>query len=226
MKSTMRSLTMLAGICLGLLLPMQAESAENNELRNLSAEWWQWLLSIPPAENPSLDPTGDKCVVGQRGSTWFLAGTFGGPVTRTCSVPTGKEIFFPVANSVFFDSPNRCGQGPEQLSVAEMRAILDGFIAGVSGVSVELDGRPVRDQDLHRVRSKVFGIALPEENLFDAGAPCEAGIYSPSVADGYYVLLEPLAAGQHTLRFRAENPEEGFVIDTTYHLTVVPVAGR
>lgn len=230
MKSKTKDLIAAAGIILALLLPMQAGAAEgDNALRSLTAEWWQWALSIPTSENPTLDATGEKCFVGQRGSTWFLAGTFGvGPVTRSCSVPAGKRIFFPVANSSFFDSPNVCGQGPEHLSVAEMRAFIAGFVAGLTEVSVELDGEPV--DDLHRVRSRVFEIALPEENVFDT--PCAgagglpAGIYSPAVDDGYYALIEPLPAGHHTLRFHAENAEVGFVIDTTYELTVVPVVRK
>jgi hypothetical protein len=205
MKSKTRNLMMLAGIGLALLLPVRVESAENNALRNLSAEWWQWVSSIPVAENPALDPTGAKCAVGQRGSTWFLAGTFGGTVTRTCSVPTGKEIFFPVANISFFDSPNQCGQGPDHFSVAEMRSALAGAIAGLSDLSAEIDGKPVKN--LQRVRSRVFEVALPPGNPYDsAAAPCPAGIYSPALADGYYVLLEPLTAGQHTLHFHAEAP--------------------
>lgn len=224
MKSTMRNLMMLAGIGLGLLLPAQAGAGDNKDLRSLSAEWWQLVSSIPVAENPAFDTTGEKCFMGQRGSTWFLYGTFGGSVTRNCSVPAGKEIFFPVANISFVDTPNHCGQGPESFSVAQMRAVLDDSVAGLSDLSVELDGRPLRDKDLHRVRSAVFESALPAGNLYDSVAvPCAAGIYSPSVADGYYVLLKSLAVGQHTLHFHAEQPDSGFVTDTTYNLTVVPV---
>jgi hypothetical protein len=229
MNSLKRSWFTIVGIGLGFMLSTQVASADNGSLRNLTAEWWQWALSIPVPANPMLDLTGEKCVVGQRGSTWFLAGTFGGgPATRTCSVPAGTAIFFPVANASFFDSPGVCGQGPESFSVADMRAAIADFIAGVTDISVEIDGEPV--SQVHRVRSRVFEVALPEDNVFDA--PCAAdgglpaGIYSPGVDDGYYVLLEPLEAGEHTLHFHAENADFGFVIDTTYHLTVVPVARR
>ncbi len=229
MKSTKRNLIAAIGITLGLLLPVQGESAEGNALKNLAAEWWQWAFSIPTSENPTLDPTGEKCFVGQRGSTWFLAGSFGGgPVTRTCQVPAGARIFFPAANSVFFDTPGVCGQGPEHIPVAEMRAGNAELVDGLIDVSAEVDGEPV--EGLHRVRSRVFEVALPEENFFDE--PCAdtggfpAGIYSPAVDDGYYVLLKPLAVGHHTLHFHAENPELGFVIDTTYDLTVVPVSRK
>jgi len=229
MNNLKKSWLTIAGICLAFMLSAQAAPADDGALRNLTAEWWQWALSIPTSENPMLDPTGEKCVVGQRGSTWFLAGSFnGGSATRTCSVPAGTSIFFPVANAMFFDSPGVCGQGSESFSVADMRAAIDDFIDGVTDISVEIDGEPVRR--VRRVRSRVFEVALPEGNVFDA--PCAAdggmpaGIYSPTVDDGYYVLLEPLEAGEHTLHFHAEQADIGFVIDTTYHLTVVPVARR
>ncbi len=33
---------------------------------------------------------------------WFLAGTFGGsPVERTCTMPAGRWLFFPLVNYVF-----------------------------------------------------------------------------------------------------------------------------
>src|SRR5437762_7672685 len=58
-----------------------------------STEWWQFAYSIPVSENPLLDETGEKCVVGQHGAVWFLVGVFntsGTAVRNECSVPAGK----------------------------------------------------------------------------------------------------------------------------------------
>ena len=52
-----------------------------------SARWWQWALSIPAAVNPILDATGANCARDQVDDVWFLAGTFGGTVTRSCTIP-------------------------------------------------------------------------------------------------------------------------------------------
>jgi hypothetical protein len=195
-------------------------------LRQLAAAWWQWVLSIPVPENPLLDQTGEKCVVGQRGPIWFLVGNFGGgEVTRSCSVPEGKLLFFPVINSVNIDTPNVCGQGPESIPVAELRALSAAFVNGAVNLSVRLDGKRV--SDLSRTRSEVFEVALPEDNLFDS--PCAdlggvpAGIYSPAVDKGVYTVIKGLKEGEHELKIHAENPSQNFVLDVTYHLTVVPV---
>ena len=225
--STRRFIT-LVGIGLGLMMPLHMAFADSKSFKHLSSEWWQWALSIPVSENPLLDGTGAKCMVGQRGDVWFLAGTFGGGLaTRTCAVPEGMRLFFPVANSVFFDSPNVCGQGPESIPIEDMRSTVAGFVDGVTNIAVEVNGKPIRN--IRRVRSVVFAVALPEENVFDA--PCiaaelgevPAGIYSPTVDEGLYVTLRPLEVGNHTLHFHAENPGQGFLLDVTYNLTVVPV---
>jgi hypothetical protein len=198
----------------------------SDALEELSAKWRQWVLSIPVSENPLLDETGEKCHVGQQGPEWFLVGNFaGGQTTRTCTVPEGKVLFFPLINSLYIDTPNVCGQGPS-IPVEELRATIASHIDGATELSVEVDGKPIAD--LRRVQSKVFTVTLPEENVFDeqcaewGGVP--AGVYSPAVDDGYYVRLSPLAVGDHTLRIRSKNPSMNFTLDVTYKLTVAPVS--
>jgi hypothetical protein len=228
MNSKTGRLIAIVGISLGLLLPLNRASADSASVKQLSAEWWQWALSIPTSENPLLDTTGEACMVGQRGDTWFLAGTFvSGPVTRTCSVPEGTVLFSPVINSTNIDTPNVCGQEPDRIPVEDLRALSAAFIDGATNLVVELDGEPIGN--VHRVQSKVFAVALPEENVFDAICPppgVPAGIYSPAVDDGYYVRLNPLEVGSHTLHIRSENPDVDFALDVTYHLTVVPVVQK
>jgi hypothetical protein len=48
------------------------------------------------------------------------------------------------------------------------------------------------------------------------------GTYFPSVDDGYYVMIKPLAPGSHTLHFHGTVAAFGFALDITYHLTVTP----
>jgi hypothetical protein len=215
-----------AAIVTGLGLQANPVAAESDSLKALSGEWWQWALSIPTAHNPMLDTSGVNCMVGQHGSTWFLAGLFGGggPVMRNCTVPDNVSLFFPAVNSINFDTPNVCGQDATSLSVAQLRAFSASFIANPAdplNLLVVLDGRPVNTK---RVRSKVFAVALPEDNVFDA--PCAtlggfpSGIFAPAVDDGYYARLEPLKPGAHVLQIRASNQSGGFMVDVTYNLTV------
>ena len=224
MNAKRKALLTAVGIALGLLVPLRAASAEAPTFKDLTYQWWQWALSIPSAANPVLDPTGADCVVGQHGSLWFLAGSFAPePVTRTCLVPKGTALFFPVLNFAIFDTPNVCGQGPDRIPLADMRATTAAAIDEVTEASVEVDGEPAGQ--VRRVRSRVFAVALPEDNVFDpvcadlGGSP--AGIFSPAVDDGYYAYLNPLPVGSHTLRIRGEVPV--FTVDITYNLIVVPL---
>lgn len=226
--SKVRQLAAMASVCIAIALPWNAAFADSAAFGQLSAQWWQWALSIPVAVNPMRDATGENCVVGQRGATWFLAGVFGsGPVTvtRNCSVPEDAILFFPIVNAVNIDTPNVCGQGPTSFTVAELRAFSAAFIDGVTKVSLTVDGRAVRQ--VRRVRSPVFEVALPEVNVFDefctdlGGVP--AGIFSPAVDEGYYARLMDLPVGNHTIRFTAESAT-GVLQDVTYNLKVVPLS--
>jgi hypothetical protein len=214
------------GCTLMLMMPVRTASADS--FQDLSAEWWQWALSIPTSVNPQLDTTGENAVVGQHGKVWFLAGIFGGSevdVARTCSVPEGTALFFPVINSVNIDTPGVCDQ-VGSLSVEQLRAASAGVVDGATDLLVELDGVPIKN--LRRVQSKIFAAALPEDNVFDApcGGTVPAGIYSPAVDDGFYVLLDKLSAGNHILHFHAQNSSQGFRQDVTYTLTVEPVSTK
>jgi hypothetical protein len=224
MKVNIERLVAIVGIGLGLVVSANSATADSSLLNELSAEWWQWAVSIPAPVNPLLDTDGKNCMVGQRGSTWFLAGVFGGGgATRTCFIPENKVLYFPVVNQINFNTPNVCGQGSNNLLVADMRAASRAFVDGARNLLVKLDGKAIRD--LQRVQSRVFEVALPEENVFDK--PCSdaglgsvpAGIYSPAVDDGFYVALQPLEIGTHTLQIQSKNPTQ----DVTYALMVVPV---
>jgi len=93
------------------------------------------------------------------------------------------------------------------MSVKELRAAAAPFIDGAAKLSVTVDG--IATKKLRRVKSEVFEVALPENNVFVAPCatlPVPAGIYSPAVDDGFYVRLEPLDVGDHTLTFMRKVP--------------------
>ena len=140
----------------------------------------------------------------------------------------GATLFFPVVNSINFDTPGQCGQGPDPIPASFYRSLSAAFVNGATNLSATLDGRPVGP--MHRTVSPVFEVALPADNLFVAacGGDIDAGIYSPAVDDGFYVRLNPLPVGTHMLHIHAEVPGfgSGFVLDVTYNLEVVPVVSR
>ena len=93
-----------------------------------AADWWVWALSEPTPTNPLMDPTGAQCASGQTGNVWFLAGSFdAGNTTRSCSIPTGKALVFPMLNNftcAFLNNP------PENRTEEFLRAQVAGTAAG------------------------------------------------------------------------------------------------
>jgi hypothetical protein len=193
----------------------------DTEYDKLTGEWWQWATSIPVSANPIVDTSGVDCMAGQRGPIWFIGGTFGGgSAIRKCSIPADKKLFLPVINSVNVNTPNVCGQGPGDMSVGDLRSQVAPFIDNATKLSVLVDGKT---QTMSRVKSDVFDVVLPEDNIFDGpcGSNVPAGVYSPAIDDGYYVMLNPLSAGPHSLKIHAESGS--FNLDVKYDLNVVPV---
>lgn len=190
-----------------------------------SMEWWRFVFRIPPAQNPLNDPTGDNCAVGQSGHVWFLVGTATpDPVVRTCRVPTGTALFFPVVNTL--SAVPEDGATAAAVRAASV-AIVDEAATDPARLYVTVDGEPVADVAARRVTTPVFAFTGATPNVYSqigcvAHAPhCYEGLRSTAVADGYYVLLPPLPKGEHTLRIHGEFPAfNNFVADATYHLIV------
>jgi hypothetical protein len=174
-----------------------------------AGRWWQWAVSAPPATNPLVDPSGANCAVGQSGNVWFLAGTLGaGSADRTCTIPRGKAIFFPVFNA--FDA-NDLGD------TRDFASVLNGARSVVAGVdaSAKIDGREVRSIEQYYAESPgPFSFTIGDPNIFAA----PAGTYSPVAAAGIHLLLTPLTPGHHEIKF--SGTAGGITISAKYDLTV------
>jgi len=192
-----------------------------------AARWWQWLLPIPPnTPAPTLDTTGAECDLGQSGPVWFLAGTSsdtsgGHAFTRSCTIPTGKYIFFPIINIVddwpcppaFNFNPDP-GRSLEDFLVADA----DKITKNVSVLEVDVDGSVVNHPFKYRATSPLVGFTADPGWVFND--PCVTGTPQVGVADGYWIMLRPLSVGPHTLHFRGVNGS--FETEVTYHLTIAP----
>ena len=184
-------------------------------------EWSNWAFQFPAARSPILDPDGRFCDQGQRGKVWFLAGAFVGadPVVRTCRVPPGKALFFPIVSGLSFppefpEEGDPCLDLPEVID--QVRCDVSADIAPVISMSVTIDGVPVADPFAYRVPSSPGGFAfnIPEGSILtDLGFP--AGVRFPAVADGYWLMVKPLGPGEHTIHIFAEL-EDGGVLDVTW----------
>lgn len=202
-----------------------------------SARWWQWMTSIPKAVNPQNNDGLVDCTLGQQGPVWFLAGApVGVTAERWCSVEKNRPLFFPLFNAVFYNGPG------ETATVAEKRHVLDGVLSdlvpglfadfGLPGsracrLFVEVDGQPATSvAPVARVQSPAFYLDTGDgPNTLPPGV-----VDQEAIADGFWIMLPALSAGEHTVRFGGrlcefENVDDhplGPPVDVTYHLTVTP----
>ncbi len=189
-----------------------------------SAEWWRWFMEFPvqdkqgnPLPHPSFDDPNFDVRDQQQGDVWFLAET--SPITvRTCDIPHGKSLFVALHTA---EASNLEDLGDTE---AEQRATAKWFADHIVGSFFEIDGHPVADIASYRVASPQFKFKAPTPWIFGA-----TGGNGTSVGDGYYVLLEPLPRGHHTIHYGGSyhfSIAEGdpfdleLPSDTTYHLNV------
>jgi hypothetical protein len=199
----------------------------------LAAGWWQWGLSKPLDTNPLFDSyTGGPQCDGQPltdtlSKEWFLGGSLGGgAVERTCTVPTGTQLFFPAFNIAVIRNPADPGDTEAHL-FDQAHGYVDATVADPDfSMVVTVDGKAVPKKNIVRA----------EAGLFSGKSPLLVSETNPSgsyeaVADGYWVTLPALSRGKHTIAWKVSAPNadtdpftEGVqhfaAQDITYHLTI------
>jgi hypothetical protein len=236
-----RAIVMTISVLLALIvaLPMAVGQVgkgadASGTAEELAAAWWQWALSKPTADSPLIGSYegGAQCdgtpVTPTQGKQWFLAGTFGGgsAVERTCTMPVGTHLFFPVVNVVAFPfAPGETEENQRQIVIDYMNNVLSD---PEFSMLVTVDGKEVKSNRLVRALSPVFTVTLPDGNVF--GIP--KGDYESASANGLWVALPPLPPGEHIIHFEMSAPNaDGDPVtpgiqpvspqDITYNLTVV-----
>ncbi|MFG0314202.1 MAG: hypothetical protein ACF8LL_08460 [Phycisphaerales bacterium] len=188
-----------------------------------ASSWWQWALGIPADRSPLLDDSGQFCGEGQDGPVWFLPTNFGWDAEKYATVPEGKAIFMPIFQVVFGEAVYDCGASNPSVpcDVPTLRDTAAANIMPAEVLLVTIDGVVVEEPFAYRAFSpEPFSIYLPEGNV--VGLP--EGDYSPNVADGFWLMLAPLAPGEHeisTYVYAPDTPYFGTIEYTVItHLTV------
>ncbi len=180
----------------------------------LSGDWWNWCASMSYAIHPvANDPTGAYAALGQDGPVWFLAGTFGGFAERTVTIPAGKAIFFPLVNTAFWlpeDAPTLAAAATAAADMPNKVNILE----------CEVDGVSISDLYSYRIPSGPWLLDIPALSIFTESI---FGGYAPGVrtamGDGYWIFLEPLSPGTHTIHLHGGIVGD-FDTEALYHITV------
>jgi hypothetical protein len=202
-----------------------------------TGRWWNWALGQPYGSDPITDPDGSFCDLGQTGPVWYLAGTFGTTVSRTCNVPAGKAILFPLVN-VYVNFPCGCPAcavpGLDPALIESCLATLGAdYMDDITAMEADLDGTSLQQPFDYRVHSGLFTL-LPHAS-WGAVDACVTGDPQPTISDGFWIMLMPLSIGEHVLRFKASglialnDPnctfEFPFEVHVTYKLKVTSTVG-
>jgi len=180
-----------------------------------SEAWWKWALGTTASINPLV--TGECNPLGraQNGAVWFL---WTAPTTINCTVPAGKEIFVPIINAECSSVEGFPYAGPTpEAAVACAKLWND----QVTNLTATVDEEPVANIYAYRFATPPFSFRLPEDNLF--GLPAKTVVNS--AADGFYLMLQNLSPGTHTIHLTgnahySEAPGADFSVDTNINLTI------
>ena len=156
--------------------------------------FWKWLLEIPANESPVNDRTGEKCANGQsntNSSVFYLSMNIGGISERTCKVPVGKGLLIPVMQVEWSDK-----EAPGA-SVEELHKSAKKDQDSVNSLYLKIGDKEYKYDDLikYRTHTDVFEVAFPDNGIFGV---IEGGL-SKVVADGFYIITEPLIRGNYSI---------------------------
>lgn len=171
--------------------------------------YWQWLMTLPPeAEKEPANSNLKNCIAGSDSNNTmiFLHQIYGFEYSTKCEIPSGKPILVPLlisecdptvpekeAKSGKIEDLWKCAKDANEV-FQSWSVILDNRTLFEKQGSTEVN-MPLKNEILVR-NSSLFTINVPENNYFDI----EPGSY-PAVVDGYYLVLKPLAPGEHSLTY-------------------------
>lgn len=145
-----------------------------------------------------------------------MAGTAGGAVIRSCTVPAGKALFFPLI-------VNECSyaENPNLKTLSKLIDCAKSADNNLNYLTLNVDGVSIPNLEKYRITStKLFNFTFAKDNI--AGVP--PGPTSGAL-DGWFAYLKPLPPGPHIIRFGGAETsttpgQPNLAVDATYHLTV------
>lgn len=187
-----------------------------------TAAWWRWADSLQATNHPL---NGGPCSTGQTGQVWFLGGPFAGAPADgsssmlSCNVPRGTFLLFPLLNAEcsnvepppFFGATDAARRDCARSAANDI---------GVNTLRARIDGDDVDALSRFRFASPPFDFTMPaHDNILGL----EGTTHGRSGSDGYWLMIEPLSIGHHTIHFEARltsGPGAGYAQKVTYRITV------
>lgn len=183
-----------------------------------SAEWWKWAAPLAPPGDPFTDQTGAFANTNQSGPVFYLAGSEN-TSSRTFSVPSDKFVLVPLVAGEL--SQLELGFGKTE---AQIKAAAKSQMDQINSLHATLDGTTISSAVLfgHREISPDFSFVAVAGNQVSITGVGNSGI---AVADGYFLMLDPLTPGIHVLNFGGGSTSFGLSINETDTITVPEPSG-
>jgi hypothetical protein len=218
-----------------------SSTVDGKTISDWTKDWWRWLVDGPREPfNQSDDTTGLLAYIHNDKSVFFLAGNdpFSGAAsnaTRTILVPHGKPVLVPLLNSIDIEGPgitnvddtSKAVPGKADLqSTARDSLTKEEKLWEPDTMKLTVDGRSIADLQGHLEKTDFFSVGkiTPGSFLTSDGLNAKPGaVGSVSLASGYFVMLDNLSRGFHTVSFSetlATDPKPTNIAITD-HLLVV-----
>ena len=153
--------------------------------------WWQWNYNIPRDQHP-MSTNIKECAVREYDPVIFLTHKLENISTYSCSLPAGKAILAPIGFGACTTIEADSSDPKKMIECSEKGDQHLNFKVGVDGVIL-------KDLEKNYVtHDKKFNVTISENPWF-AHPPGQW----EAVLTGYYLFLEPLAAGNHNIFIQA-----------------------
>ncbi|MEP6646139.1 MAG: hypothetical protein ABJC12_03555 [Saprospiraceae bacterium] len=204
----------------GLDLIHEQNGLNGKTYQEWTKEWWRYVMSFDCAHNP-LNLTSLSTQASQYRNIVFLVGTESGMATRNIEVFGNTPLFVPVIN-VLKDYPGaylhevpQPGQSIEKF----LKTQAANYINQATNMKALLDGHSIKISNENRFATDQFYFKGNKDlkNCVDASLTGQPQV---AVSDGYWITIQNLSPGKHTLRIHAEILSTGIVTDVIYNLTI------
>jgi hypothetical protein len=157
-------------------------------------QWFHWIMPFPPNDSPTLDQTGNLTMKYQPPNTlvYMLPGEHSAVApNRHVTIPPDKPIMMPV---LWFIN----GTYSSVVDDSFVRNANEFFAREVpTKLFASLDGRPL---PITNVTTPVFRLNIPKHTAFGEEEE-RGGGNAWVISKGYWVFLDPLTPGNHTLTY-------------------------
>jgi hypothetical protein len=187
------------------------DTVSGETITQWTEDWWRWAWQAPASSNPASDPDGRFAHVnGNDGSgpVFFISGSpsqdAASVTERDITVPAGKAILFPLINVIDAEGPGIPASIPGLNPIATTNLVISDFMSHVNKDTLfaNIDGVGVKNPLAYSERTGIFSLGPVQDGSVLNSFGVSAGTPTPTTkADGYWLMLNGLPQGDHTLAF-------------------------